>query len=193
MVDVSRVGPDYQPGHAHADTFTFELHINNRPVIIDTGTSTYEVNEARFYERSTMAHNTVVVDNVNSSEVWAGHRVGKRAYVKLLKDKENKIQAVHSGYKSKGIRHLRSFSIKDETLIIEDVIGGQAMAYLHFHPSEQIEIFDNEIKGTDYSILINGAISIEMFDSYYAPEFNKKIPSKSIRINFKNKLETLFK
>lgn len=193
VVDVSRVGPDYQPGHAHADTFTFELHINNRPVIIDTGTSTYEVNEARFYERSTMAHNTVVVDNVNSSEVWAGHRVGKRAYVKLLKDKENKIQAVHSGYKSKGIRHLRSFSIKDETLIIEDVIGGQAMAYLHFHPSEQIEIFDNEIKGTDYSILINGAISIEMFDSYYAPEFNKKIPSKSIRINFKNKLETLFK
>lgn len=58
-------------------------------------------------------------------------------------------------------------------MIIEDVIGGQAMAYLHFHPSEQIEIFDNEIKGTDYSILINGAISIEMFDSYYAPEFNK--------------------
>ncbi|MCS2404764.1 heparinase II/III-family protein [Bacteroides salyersiae] len=45
---------DYQPGHAHADTFTFELHINNRPVIIDTGTSTYEVNEARFYERSTI-------------------------------------------------------------------------------------------------------------------------------------------
>ena len=34
VVDVSRVGPDYQPGHAHADTFTFELHINNRPVII---------------------------------------------------------------------------------------------------------------------------------------------------------------
>ena len=29
LVDVSRVGPDYQPGHAHADTFTFELHIYN--------------------------------------------------------------------------------------------------------------------------------------------------------------------
>jgi len=37
---------------------------NGRPVIVDTGTSTYEVNNTRFYERSTAAHNTVVaLDN----------------------------------------------------------------------------------------------------------------------------------
>lgn len=193
IMDVARVGPDYQPGHAHADTFTFELHVNNRPVIIDTGTSTYEVNETRFYERSTRAHNTVVVDNTDSSEVWAGHRVGKRAYVNLLEDKETKVVATHSGYKSKRVKHSRSFSLEDETLIIKDITGVQAVAYLHFYPSESIEISGNEIKGTDYSILINGAISIEAFDSYYAPEFNKKIPSQSIRISFKNQLETIFK
>ena len=59
VADVGSIGPDYQPGHAHADTFNFELHINKRPVIVDTGTSTYEINNIRFYERSTAAHNTV--------------------------------------------------------------------------------------------------------------------------------------
>ena len=40
IVDVAKVGPDYQPGHAHADTLNFELHINGRPVIVDSRTST---------------------------------------------------------------------------------------------------------------------------------------------------------
>lgn len=193
VADVGKVGPDYQPGHAHADTFSFELHINNRPVIVNTGNSTYEVNETRFYERSTAAHNTVVVDNTNSSEVWAGHRVGKRAYVKILEDNENNLIATHSGYKSKGLIHTRSFRVKEDSLTISDFIANDAIAYLHFHPKEKIEINDNEIIGIDYSILICGAFSIEKFDSYYAPEFNKKITSKSVRIKFKNNLDIVFK
>src|SRR5690606_38857552 len=84
--DVGEVGPTYQPGHAHADTLSFELYIHNRPVIVDTGTSTYEVNEIRFYERSTAAHNTVSLNGENSSEVWGGHRVGKRAITKITED-----------------------------------------------------------------------------------------------------------
>lgn len=68
LADVGSIGPDYQPGHAHADTFNFVLYLNERPIIVDTGTSTYEVNEIRFYERSTAAHNTVVVAGKNSSE-----------------------------------------------------------------------------------------------------------------------------
>ena len=43
----------YQPGHSHADTFNFELYIKNKPIIVDTGISTYENNQQRRYERST--------------------------------------------------------------------------------------------------------------------------------------------
>lgn len=193
VVDVAEVGPDYQPGHAHADTFSFELHVNNRPVVVDTGTSTYDINEIRFYERSTAAHNTVVADNKNSSEVWSGHRVGKRACVTILEDMENKIVATHSGYKSQKIEHLRSFSMQDESFVVNDMINSESVAYLHFHPIEEIEIINGEIRGIDYSIFIEGATSIEKFESYYAPEFNKVIPSKSIRISFKNKLKITFK
>ena len=72
------IGPSYQPGHAHADTFTFELWKDGRKLIGDTGCSTYVPGPVRSYERSTAAHNTVVIDGQNSSEVWAAHRVGRR-------------------------------------------------------------------------------------------------------------------
>jgi len=72
------IGPSYQPGHAHADTCSFELWKNGKKVIGDTGCSTYIPGAVRSYERSTKAHNTVVVDGRNSSEVWASHRVGRR-------------------------------------------------------------------------------------------------------------------
>ena len=78
LAKCGEIGPSYQPGHAHADTFTFELWKDGRKVIGDTGCSTYVPGPVRSYERSTAAHNTVVIDGQNSSEVWAAHRVGRR-------------------------------------------------------------------------------------------------------------------
>ena len=78
LAKTGEIGPSYQPGHAHADTCSFELWKNGKKVIGDTGCSTYILGAVRSYERSTKAHNTVVVDGRNSSEVWASHRVGRR-------------------------------------------------------------------------------------------------------------------
>ena len=72
------IGPDYQPGHAHADTWSFELWRGARKMIGDVGCSTYVPGGIRSHERSTAAHNTVVIDGRDSSEVWASHRVGRR-------------------------------------------------------------------------------------------------------------------
>lgn len=72
------IGPSYQPGHAHADTHSFELWKAGRKVVGDTGCSTYVPGPIRSHERSTKAHNTVMVDGRDSSEVWASHRVGRR-------------------------------------------------------------------------------------------------------------------
>lgn len=190
-IDVAKIGPDYQPGHAHADTLNFELYIEGRPVIVDTGTSTYEINSNRLYERSTKAHNTVVINNSNSSEVWAGHRVGKRASVHVEFEDSNKLIASHNGYSNS--LHRRTFILKNEMIIILDEVKGLAEAYLHFHPSELITLYGNCIEGTNYRIDFIGANSIELLDSYYAPEFNKRISSKCVRISFVDKLETVFK
>lgn len=78
LAKCGEIGPSYQPGHAHADTWTFELWRGERKLIGDTGCSTYVPGAVRSYERGTAAHNTVVIDGENSSEVWASHRVGRR-------------------------------------------------------------------------------------------------------------------
>src|SRR5204863_9681114 len=71
--------PDHLPGHAHADTLSFELSLREQRVLVNTGTSTYEVAAERLRQRGTAAHNTVVVDGVDSSEVWSSFRVARRA------------------------------------------------------------------------------------------------------------------
>ena len=75
------IGPSYQPGHAHADMGTFELWKDGRKIVGDTGCSTYVRGPVRDYERSTKAHNAVIVDGENSSEVWAAHRVARRGRI----------------------------------------------------------------------------------------------------------------
>ena len=37
-----QIGPDYQPGHAHCDTLSYELAINGRRVVVDSGVFDYE-------------------------------------------------------------------------------------------------------------------------------------------------------
>ncbi len=71
FVDVGNIGPDYQPGHAHSDTFSFELYINKQPFIVDVGTSTYEKNERRQNERQTYSHNTVMINEKNNPKFGA--------------------------------------------------------------------------------------------------------------------------
>ncbi len=78
LAKCGEIGPSYQPGHAHADSYSFELWRDGKKVIGDTGCSTYVPGPIRSYERSTKAHNTVVIDGQDSSEVWASHRVGRR-------------------------------------------------------------------------------------------------------------------
>jgi hypothetical protein len=190
FVDSGNIGPDYQPGHAHADTFNFELYINGRPVIIDTGTSTYEKNNDRFYERSTAAHNTVVIAGKNSSEVWAGHRVGRRAKIAMMEESYNMISAKHNGYEYLKQSHERKFEINDRGIVIIDNVTHSGVAYFHFAPAENITVLENNIKGKDFEIMFCGAGKIELLDSFYSPEFNRKDKRKSIRISFDHKLET---
>ncbi len=190
--DVCEVGPTYQPGHAHADTLSFELYIHNRPVIVDTGTSTYEVNEIRFYERSTAAHNTVSICGENSSQVWAGHRVGKRAQTKITEDTDSCVIASHDGYfKRFGINHRRCIRLNETEIFIEDnVTRGEGTAHFHFHPNEEIEISGKEVRGKDFVMMFENALSLQLKASHYSPEFNVRIENKSLEVTFRDNLTT---
>jgi hypothetical protein len=192
FVDVGNITPKYQPGHSHADTFNFVLYSNNQPAIIDTGTSTYEVNEIRFYERSTAAHNTVKILQKNSSHVWGGHRTAQKANVKIIKETPTSVQATHDGYRRFGENHTRTFEFSDVSIKISDEVTSNGVAYFHFHPDENInKIDDNLFRGNNIEIKFVGANRIDWVTTHYASEFNKPIKTKSLRVFFTKHLKTL--
>lgn len=130
FMDVAGPMPAYQPGHAHAGTLGIELSFDARRVFVDTGISTYEPGANRLAQRGTAAHNTVSVDNADSSEVWSSFRVGHRAVGRFVSFGDEALSsyliAEHDGYKRlRGVGlHSRSLRLDDTTLEIKDEVRG---------------------------------------------------------------------
>lgn len=147
ILDVAPIGPDYLPGHAHADTLSFELSLFKQRVFVNSGISCYGNGIERMRQRGTAAHNTVVVDEKNSSEVWSGFRVARRAQPQKLEIERNDrilVRCAHNGYQHLpgNPEHSREWLFGKNTLIIEDRIAGKfghAEARFHLHPSVKID------------------------------------------------------
>jgi hypothetical protein len=188
VVDVGDIGPDYIPGHAHSDTFNFELYVENQPVIVDTGISTYENNEERTLERSTISHNTVEIDGQNQTEVWGGFRVAQRAKIIDLIETEQTIEATHDGYKRLGCLHTRKWHFFKNKIEVLDTITGEtsksAIAYLHFHPNIKLEIIDNVLFGSLVEIHFKNIENLSLTSYNYSNIFNQKKTSNVLRIEF---------
>lgn len=148
MLDVAAVGPSYQPGHAHADTLSFELSLFGQRVLVNSGTSQYGENAERRRQRGTAAHNTVEIDGQDSSEVWAGFRVARRARPMGLSIAEVgeriRVRCAHDGYRRLpgAPVHQREWVFTARSLRVVDTIKGQfgkAIGRLHLHPEVQVE------------------------------------------------------
>lgn len=202
FVDVGSVGPDHQPGHAHADTFSFVLYVGGQPLIVDSGTSTYATGPRRSWERSTAAHNTVEVDERNSSEVWAGFRVGRRARVTVLEDTETRLTAQHDGYRPWGITHERNWSVGPDKVHISDrLIGGVqeteagpvGIARFYFHPMVPITLIGQSAMAgpARLSFRSNAKLDLRAVPYELADGFNRLRSSLCLEVEFTNQLETL--
>lgn len=142
VCDCGPVGPDYLPGHAHADTLSFELSLHGRRILVNSGTSQYGVSSERQRQRGTAAHNTVVIDGADSSEVWAGFRVARRARARVRDVQRTlplTIEASHDGYRRLPGRneHQRRWVMDQRSLCVEDQLSGPfraAHAFFHLHP-----------------------------------------------------------
>jgi uncharacterized heparinase superfamily protein len=131
LADVGPPCPPSLPAHAHADTFGFLLHVDKVPLLVDSGTSTYEPGPVRRHERSTAAHSTVQVDGADSTEVWRAFRAGRRARVSGMAVHADAAritcEAVHDGFR--GLRgrplHRRRWSLTSDEFRVEDTVTGQ--------------------------------------------------------------------
>lgn len=196
VLDVGDIGPDYIPGHAHADTLNFELHVSGCPVIVDSGTSTYEDCPLRHWQRSTRAHNTVEIDGQDQSEVWGSFRVARRARVTELKEGNGFIEVAHDGYQRLPGRpmHRREWRFGERGFQIRDRITGrfqEAVGRFHFHPDVRLDAHSDACQtGTVH--LSNGTLLSwqimkgrgHFAETTYHPEFNVSISNRCLEVLF---------
>jgi uncharacterized heparinase superfamily protein len=195
LLDVAPLGPEYLPAHAHADTLAFELSLFGQRVLVNSGTSLYGLSAERERQRGTAAHNTVVIDGENSSEVWAGFRVARRAHPVSLTVEESDpivIKCSHDGYdRLRGSpKHARTWMLTEDTLELEDRISGsfrRAEARFHLHPAIEVEDTTLETNGELVTVLRLpqgqrvrmkfGAGTVKREQSTWHPEFGRSEPN----------------
>lgn len=201
IIDCGEPGPAYQPGHGHCDLLSFELDVDGRPLIIDSGTSGYDADPLREYTRSTRAHNTVQVGEIEQQEFWGTFRIARRARVNTATirqvDEAVVFEGSYSAYATRRIVHHRRVLVSDHTITVNDRIHGPAArvvrSFLHFHPrvrvtpkQDRIQLaFDAStatIKTTNIASIKVRTGETEPPQGWYAPEFGVRIPSATLEM-----------
>ncbi|MEJ6475595.1 alginate lyase family protein [Pseudoalteromonas piscicida] len=197
LINHADISPSYQPGHAHADSLSFELSLMGKRVFVNSGTSMYGVSKQREAERGTSMHNTVTIDNLNSSEVWSGFRVARRAnsYIDVVENTPKKLilDMYHDGYtrlNSKYV-HKRVLSVEENCICLSDSIPvsppESVYAHYHLHPDIIVSALSSSSlllkhKKNDRIIIsleiINATFTVERYK--YHPEFGISIDSNKL-------------
>lgn len=201
FLDVAQVGAGYQPGHAHADTLSFELSLFDQRVFVNSGISQYGNDSLRQNQRSTALHNTICIDGKDSSEVWAGFRVAKRAYpiepYMKKSDEGCNVSCAHDGYKrlpGKCI-HKRDWVFNKTQLFITDKISGvfeNAVANFFIHPDVDVRVDEDKEdiynlimpSGQTVQVKVEGADKTELVSTLWYPEFGVSFDNKCISASF---------
>jgi uncharacterized heparinase superfamily protein len=138
----------------HAGSLSFELSVGRERVIVNCGAPLRREGPWAAALRSTAAHSTVTVEDVNSSEILADGTIGRRPVEILATRREadgnTLIEASHDGYRQPfGIVHKRSLYVSGdgEDLRGEDTLSGRGSrvftARFHLHPGVQASVIQS--------------------------------------------------
>jgi len=195
-VDGAPIGPSYNAGHAHSDNFTFELFVDGAKVVADAGTSTYEVTPQRSAERSTAAHNTVLINGIEQSEAWGGFRVARRSNPEFSQAGRSGECLVFRGRycnqvdASQGVSHERIIALHDSGwMLVWDVVEARgdisAESLCRFVPDCEVQTTESA-----YSITRPGSAALRLWpigsnrvtlrEDRYGPEFGKSLPATQV-------------
>lgn len=206
LIDAAPIGPDYLPGHAHADTLSFELSLGKQRVIVNSGTSVYGTGVERLRQRGTASHSTLMLNGENSSEVWSGFRVGRRARI-LCSSLEAKpeyavVTAAHDGYSHmRGAPvHKRIWNLQKSCLVITDTVKGMGShkGVIRFHLPASISVSLADDCGTAILKSYEGEIICQIAatansglfleESWWHPEFGTAEPSICLSLEIRGAL-----
>lgn len=191
ICDVGELGPKYLPGHAHADTLSFEASFFGERWLVNSGTSMYGESAERLRQRGTSAHNTLEVEGADSSEVWSGFRVARRAVPFDLSISEDAgtliLRCSHDGYERLPgkVLHHREWRLDSGSLSIVDRLEGRFTAgrsALHLHPDVHVERAGSRLRRGPLVVdfeQTGGRLRSE--DATWHPEFGRTIPNLCLR------------
>lgn len=209
VIDVGKLGYLSIAAHGHADALSFCLNYKNTDFFIDPGTYAYHTKkEWRDYFRGTSAHNTLVINDLNQSEIGGNFMWHKKADVDIhgvrLTDDYDYINASHDGYIKQSIaaRHARElFFKKGRFIIIVDRVrnyDNQQHNYaLNWHLAETCDAaIANEmvsIENNSHKLymkyfceqepcvdILNGSLS--PISGWISNKFDTKMPTNTIRV-----------
>jgi uncharacterized heparinase superfamily protein len=206
IVDAGRIGPDYLPGHAHCDTLSYEMSVDGRRFVVNSGVYTYQGPERSWF-RSTAAHSTVRIDGEEQHEIWAAFRVARRGYPRDVTTDDSgeslRFSAAHTGYRRLPGKplHRRVISHRDHMWSIEDRIEGtgthRAESYIHLHPDVDVSQTGNSsvrcrLGETTMAIRVTDCDGMTIEDGFYSPEFGLKLENRVIVLTKTGTLPFLF-
>ena len=209
ICDAGPIGPDYIPGHAHGDIFSFELSLKGHRVIVDSGVYDYVPGTMRQYCRSTRAHNTVEIDGRDQCEFWGAFRVARRGYPHDIRWEPASdgfcLSGWHDGYRRLPGRPAHHRTIVWEgsnRLAVRDRIRAHrtviAASRLHLHPRCRIKrlgVRDAVIEYPEgvFQVAFEGQGKLSREEVFYCPEFGRKEPNVALAFTFDGKrTETAF-
>lgn len=211
VIDCGEPGPVYQPGHAHCDLLSYELDLSGRPIVIDSGVHGYDQDAYREFVRSTRAHNTVVINDREQSEVWATFRMARRAMVvsasaRTIGDRYEFKGSYHP-YHDGRITHERTITLLGDSLDVSDRVAGAKglplVSFVHLHPDIVATMDDGRIilaAGAFRALLLpHGVDSVHLHrgeltpvQGWYCPEFGRAIPNTVVAMHLDHNEGTEF-
>ncbi len=184
LFDCGDLGPRYMSGHSQNDCLSFELSIGTNVIFTNSGTGQYQ-GDLRTYFRSTAAHNTVMADSREQSELWGEHRAARR--IGSIRGTAG-CGFIAGQYKScHGDRFRRRLQWKGSSLFItDDIICTDmelhtARQFFHLAPGYQYEWDGGYIRVTEADVTV-AEIAVQSSDicihkdgviTAYAGEFGK--------------------
>ena len=187
VFDCGPLGMGAIAAHGHADALSFTLRAFGKDVLVDPGTYDYfSYPEWREYFRSTRAHNTVVIDGRNQSEMLGLFLWGRRANAECLSwqptDLGGKVTGQHDGYAGlkNPVTHKRTLELNGRTLLVQDdiIAHGKHEIEIFFHLAEHCIVkpagenrFAVDVGPGTVEIELDPCLSVEALNGSEAPIF----------------------
>ena len=190
--------------HTHCDKLSIVFRLGAEEVFCDGGSRCYTRSaELRNLDRSTRAHNTLMVDGADQNNLPSDpgllFQSGNEAIVSriaLSESDEMSVRASHQGYSRFGIEHQRTVQLTQRLLLVLDELSGtdKHLLELRYILGPEWHVSSDEKSGRTVRCVIEGPrrlsleceaaspLSLSILPAEISREYGAFLPASCIRI-----------